>query len=141
MMLLFHYVAVGLVAAFAIAIPVGYCLARLLAIEPPRRRAALQKWGPAPSVEIGPEVSVAKLGTDIGQSIAQLVRDLDRMGTVVLREGDHGKQIGVLMSVEQYELLHATEKLANDPDHLVSLVTVRTGDNVEPEVNWRAVLA
>jgi hypothetical protein len=63
------------------------------------------------------------------------------MGIVLLRTGDHGKQIGVLMSVEQYELLHATEKLAKDPDHLISLTTPRTGDPVDPEINWRAVLA
>ena len=83
----------------------------------------------------------ARLGPDIGQSIAHLVGNLDRAGIVFLKEGEQGKQIGVLMSVEQYELLHATEKLARNPDYLVSLITATTNDKSDGKISWQSVLA
>jgi len=141
MIALIQQILIGIAAAVALSIPIGYGLTRLLALEPPWRRTPSQTRDVAPSVEPGPEeVLVAKLGP-VGQSIAHLVDDLDRMGIVLLRAGDHGKQLAVLMSVEQYELLHATEILARDPDHLMSLVSARTGDDVDPEINWRTALA
>jgi hypothetical protein len=141
MTLLLQYAAIGLVAAFAIAAPVGYGLARLLAIEPPWRRTASRGEDFAPPILPGPSVLVANLGPDIGQSIAHLCRDLDQTGIVLLRMGDHGKQIGFLMSVDQYELMHATERLAKDPDHLMSLTGARPSTHGEPELSWRSVLA
>lgn len=141
MIALVQQILIGIFVAAALSIPIGYGLARLMAIEPPWRRQGPQNLALPPTIAAEPEVSVAKLGPDIGQSIVHLVDDLDRIGIVILREGRQGKHIGVLMSVEQYELLHATEKLAKDPEHLMSLTTARTDNELNPGTSWQSVLA
>lgn len=115
------HILLGSLAALLLAIPIGAGLARLLMLTPPWRRTDRD----APVI-VAPAgiAAVARLDGASERAIARLISTAESAGTLILRTAASGRQLGVLMSIDRFELLRGTELIVDDPEHMRSLLTL-----------------
>lgn len=115
----------GVVAALLLAVPIGISLAMLLG-KRPLFPVVGSAGSPQPTETVGSvrPVAVTRLDPESERVIAALAGNLDNVDAVILRRPDASGHLGVLMSIDRFELLRGKEAIINDPEHLKVLVTV-----------------